>query len=415
MDLIETAERAWNGDAGLGAMMGQGDLGEVADGVAVVPSFSNLLPLRTDDGLVVIDTSHELSAPAAIDQLRTWSGDRVHSIVYTHGHVDHVGGAPLLEAEAAERGDPAIHVVAHEAVDPRFDRYAETNGYNAVINQRQFGAQGLAFPSAFRRPDETFRRRLDLDVGGTRLELHHARGETDDHAWVWSPAHRAVWPGDLFIWLVPNAGNPQKVQRYAADWAEALRDMAALEPELLLPSHGPPVIGADRVRTALTDTADLLSSLHDQTVALMNAGATLDEVIHTVAVPAHLVDQPYLQPLYDDPEFIVRNVWRLMGGWYDGDPSSLKPAPKAALATELAALAGGAGVLAERARAVAGAGDLRLAGHLAELAVQADPDDPALHRVRAEVNQARRRAEPSLMAKGVFGHAARQSEARAGD
>ena len=57
MDLIETAERAWNGDAGLGAMMGQGDLGEVADGVAVVPSFSNLLPLRTDDGLVCIDAS----------------------------------------------------------------------------------------------------------------------------------------------------------------------------------------------------------------------------------------------------------------------------------------------------------------------------------------------------------------------
>ena len=141
----------------------------------------------------------------------------------------------------------------------------------------------------------------------------------------------------------------------------------------------------------------------------MNAGARLDEIIHAVRPPADLAARPYLQPVYDEPEFIVRNVWRLYGGWYDGNPAHLKPAPDAVLAAALAGLAGGAAALADRAQAAAAAGDLRLAGDLAELAALAAPDDAAVHQVRAEVNEARAAAEPSLMAQGVFRWAARES------
>lgn len=415
--LLDAAERAWNGDDTIGAhsLMGGHPIEEIADGLAMITAFSNVMPIRTDEGLVLIDTSHAISAPRIHSEVRSWTDAPVHTAVYTHGHVDHIGGLGPFEAEADERNDSPLRVLAHEAVTARFERYVETGGYNTVINQRQFGSNLLRFPSEFRYPDETFEDDLTTEVGGVSLELHHARGETDDHAWVWLPEQRALYPGDLFIWVAPNAGNPQKVQRYAAEWADALRAMAALEPELLLPSHGLPIVGADRVRTALLDTAELLSSLHDQTVGLMNTGATLDEVLHTVSVPAHLVDKPYLQPLYDDPEFIVRNVWRLVGGWFDGDPATLKPAPSAALAEELAALAGGANRLADRAMELAAAGDLRLAGHLSQLAVQAAGDDPALHRARAEIYRSRSAAEPSLMAKGVFNWVVRESESRLPD
>jgi alkyl sulfatase BDS1-like metallo-beta-lactamase superfamily hydrolase len=144
----------------------------------------------------------------------------------------------------------------------------------------------------------------------------------------------------------------------------------------------------------------------------MNAGATLDEVVHTVRAPAELLERPYLRPVYDEPEFVVRNVWRLYGGWYDGDPARLKPAPDATVAAEVAALAGGADRLAARALAVADAGDLRLAGHLAQWAALAAPDDAAAHRVRAEVFERRVAEATSTMAKGIFGWAARESRAR---
>ena len=301
-------------------------------------------------------------------------------------------------------------MIAHEAVLPRFDRYCLTAGYNAAINQRQFQVPGLQWPTDYRHPDDTYVDRFDTRIGEIEVQLHHARGETDDHTWVWVPERRTLCTGDLFIWCVPNAGNPQKVQRYARDWAVALRTMAALEPSVLLPGHGLPIAGAESVHAALVDTADLLDSLVDQTLALMNTGARLDEILHTVTVPEHLTTQPYLQPIYDEPEFIVRNIWRLYGGWYDGNPSHLKPAPDAAVAAEVAALAGGAGVLADRAQAVFDEGDVRLAGNLIELAALAAPDDPGVHRTRAALLVARADIETSLMAKGIYRAAARDSE-----
>ena len=146
---------------------------------------------------------------------------------------------------------------------------------------------------------------------------------------------------------------------------------------------------------------------------MMNAGARLDEIVHTVRGPQHLLDRPYLRPVYDEPEFVVRNVWRLYGGWYTGDPAQLKPAPDAALAGEIATLAGGAHRLADRALALLESGDLRLAGHLAELASQAAPTDPDIHRIRATVYAARAEHEASTMSKGVFSWAARESAALA--
>ncbi|HEY1738424.1 MAG TPA: alkyl sulfatase dimerization domain-containing protein, partial [Acidimicrobiia bacterium] len=358
------------------------------------------------------DVSHELFAPNALTALRRWSEAPVHTAVYTHGHVDHVTGASVFDAEAERVGGPAIRYVGHAAVADRFDRYKLTNGYNGVINQRQFRLPEPLFPSEFRYPDEVYANSHTLNVSDTSFELHHARGETDDHTWAWVPAHRALCVGDLFIWQFPNAGNPQKVQRYAWDWAVALRAMAALDAGLLLPAHGPAIGGARYVRQVLTDTADALESLHAQTLDLMNAGARLDDVVHTVRLPDHLASLPYLQPTYDEPEFVVRNLWRLYGGWYDGNPAHLKPASDVAIARETAALAGGADRLAARAEEVAAAGDLRLACHLAEMAALAAPDDRRVHEVRAAVYDARRDAEVSFMASGIYRSAALDSQAR---
>jgi hypothetical protein len=217
--------------------------------------------------------------------------------------------------------------------------------------------------------------------------------------------------------------------------------MLALDAAFLLPGHGLPVVGADRVRRALTDTADLLDSLVDQTLAVMNSGGRLDDAIHAVRPPAELEERPYLRPVYDEPEFIVHTVWRQYGGWWDGNPATLKPARERALATELAALAGGAGVLAERAlellaratgatavaRAtgaaaatgatgaaaevdeVAAEQDLRLAGHLAESAWLASPADGAVQQARQQVFAARAERATSTMARGVFTWAAGES------
>ncbi len=419
MSMLERSARWIDGDEDvvMQGLMNASAAGaeEVGERTALAEAFSNVVAFDTDDGLVVFDVSHHLFAPGAIQALRTWSTAPVHTAVYTHGHADHVTGAQSFDAEAAANGARKIRYVGHEAVPTRFDRYQATAGYNGHINMRQFRLPEPAWPTDFVYPEMTYRTATALTVGGLTFDLRHARGETDDHTWAWVAERRAICVGDLFIWQFPNAGNPQKVQRYAWDWAVALREMAALDPDLLLPAHGPAIAGVTRIRTVLLDTARALESLHDQTLALMNTGARLDDVIHTVKLPADLAGKSYLKPTYDEPEFVVRNLWRLYGGWYDGNPAHLKPARDIEVAREVAALSGGADALATRAEQLATAGDLRLACHLAEMAVQAEPELKRAHEVRAAVYDARRASEASFMASGIYRSAMLDSQAAARD
>jgi alkyl sulfatase BDS1-like metallo-beta-lactamase superfamily hydrolase len=316
-------------------------------------------------------------------------------------------------AEAEARGCPRPRIVGHAAVARRFARYRRTNGYNLQINRRQFDT-GNYMPEHFLPPETpepgvTFDDRLALNVGGLNIELSHARGETDDHLWAWLPDRKIICAGDFFIWNFPNAGNPQKAQRYPLEWAAALRAMAECGAELFIPAHGLPIDGAARIRRILLETAGALEKLVDDTLERMNAGQSLDEIVAEVRVDASLLDKPYLRPLYDEPEFVVHNVYRLYGGWYDGNPAHLKAPRFEKLALEVAALAGGADQLVRRANELAEEGEFRLACELVEMAAAAAPESRPAHHARYAVYRARRKAETSLMAKGIFGTAARES------
>lgn len=401
-------------------------LAEISDDIAVVESFSHLVALRTDAGLVTFDASGEQSGAAVMRALRGWRTDPVHTLVYTHGHVDHVGGSGALLADAVERGQAAPRVVGHENIPRRLQRYLDTDSWNTIINRRQFGGvsprHGMAvgadrtfLAADVAWPDTTYDHRLAISPGGLDIELHHGKGETDDHTWAWIPRHRALCVGDLVLWVFPNAGNPQKVQRYPLEWARALREMMAYDAELLLPAHGLPIVGNERIRRVLGDLAEALEFLVAEVVARMNAGQSLDTIVHEVHIPDDHLQRPWMKPVYDEPEFVVRNIWRLYGGWWDTDPAHLKPAPATAVATELAGLLGGTDALVARAVDLAATGDFRLACHLIEFAVGAEPDSAAVHGARADIYRARRAAESSLMSKGIFAAAMRESEALLAD
>jgi len=393
------------------------ELSELDNGLSFVEAFSNTVNFSTDDGLVIVDTSSDRGGQLAADAIRQWRPeDRFNSLIYTHGHFDHVGGSGAFVAAAKEAATPAVEIYGHEKVAARFDRYRLTNGYNQVINHRQFGTElkGDFLPSSVGEPTITYRSFLNINKGGLDLELHHAKGETDDHTWLWVPEYKAICAGDFFIWNFPNAGNPQKVQRFPLEWAAAMRAMAAKKPEYFLPAHGLPIRGAELIFEVLGNCALVLENLVADTLSLMNEGVRRNDIVHTVKVDANLLDQPYLRPLYDEPEFVINNIWRLYGGWYDGNPANLKPATEAMRGAEIAKLAGGSLNLANRAMEIADEGDFRLACHLIEHAMSADQDNKSIHAIRAKIYSARVSTEFSLMSKGIFGHAARESGSRSG-
>src|SRR5258708_19823676 len=154
--VLDLADRVWKGEVDIGdvhpvtAM--QGGLVEVAPGVAFIPTFGNVSASSTVAGLVLFDCGHSLVAAQAREQLRGWSQARVDTIVFTHGHADHVLGAGEYQQEAEASGWQPPRVVAHEAVIRRFDRYRATAAYNTVINARQFQPPGIRWPRHYPYP-----------------------------------------------------------------------------------------------------------------------------------------------------------------------------------------------------------------------------------------------------------------------
>jgi glyoxylase-like metal-dependent hydrolase (beta-lactamase superfamily II) len=386
---------------------------EVAERTWFASQLSGVTAFETDEGLVLVDSGTVVLAPVLAEAIRKETPAPVHTAVYTHGHVDHAYGLPsfLVEGQAPPR------IIGQAAMPERFARYARTAAHNATVNARQFGGAadrdtGVEWKEPALPPTELYDDALTIEVGGVRFELHAARGETDDHTWVFCPTRGVLCPGDLIIWGVPNAGNPQKVQRYPWDWADALRAMAACDARSLAPGHGGPVVDdAALVRRILEETAAYLEDLVEQTVAALNDGSPPHvDIVRAVRPPS--TDSPWLQPVYDESEFIVRNIIRWFGGWYTGRPSELKPSPREDVAAAISALAGGASHLLAEAERRAAAGDLKLACHLADYALEAAPEDSAVQAGVASLYDRRAEVETSLMAINLFRSAA--AYARAG-
>jgi glyoxylase-like metal-dependent hydrolase (beta-lactamase superfamily II) len=387
------------------------EVNRVAERTYHCSGFSDVTAFETSDGLVLVDTGLSGESASLAEQLREYTEAPVHTAIYTHGHLDHAFGLDAYILDGQD--DP--EVIAHEAMPDRFDRYERTAGHNEAINSRQFGGTASEgsdevgesrFGWPEHPPTTLYRDDLTVEVGDVTFEIHHGQGETDDHSWLYCPDRDVLCTGDFFISVAPNAGNPQKVQRYPGAWADTLREMGEEDAATLCPGHGTPVVDdASEVRRRLISGAEYLDTIVEQTLDALNDGSPPHvDIVHEVDLPDP--EEPWLNEVYDNGEFIVRNVLRYYGGWWSGRPSELKPAARDGLAEELTQLIGDAEDLANRATKLAADGDHRLAGHLADLALEAAPDDESVQKSVASVYERRAEAESDLMSQNIYSAAA---------
>ena len=331
--------------------------------------FVNVAVFDTDEGLVLIDSGYAPAGPLLRELLPTLSPRPVHTIVHTHYHADHAWGAWALMDRGPGGGPP--RVVTTAAFMDQMQQDLASHGLVARNNQ-QF-AVPLTWADVI-RPTQTFHGSTTLTVGGERFVLTHARGETEDQLWVWVPARGVVASADYYQGFLPNAGNGKRRQRFAEDWAKALRDMAALRPRVVLPMHGPALTAEADIQDRLNGHAAILESVAAQVLKGLNAGWRVDQVVESVRLPAELARRPDAREDYGTVQDIARMVVKQYGGWWDDIPSRWNPAPLARQAREVAALAGGAPSLIARAKALVST-DPALASALADWAWLAAPKD----------------------------------------
>lgn len=369
------------GDAPLGAAQptsagaGQTKALEFAGGrIFQATGFGNTFMVTTKAGNVIIDTSSAQNAKRHHALLRAVSTAPIKDIVLTHAHGDHAGGVAIWK-------EPGTRVVGQEN-EVSFRNYmTRLEGFFAVRNAAQYNAPGLrqvANPNpgnyaATPLADVLFDKEYRFKLGDLTFDCLAMPGETPDMLNVWIPELKALFIGDNYYASFPNMytlrGTPT---RPALNYVESINKVLALKPEIVLPSHGVPIVGAANVQRVLTQYRDAILYVHDATVRGMNQGQDVYSLMKTIKLPPEL----YVGEGYGAISWSVRGIYEGYAGWFDGDPATMYATAPAEAYAEIVRLAGGAGPVASRAEALV-ASDPALALRLTSAALSVEPKNPA--------------------------------------
>lgn len=361
---------------------------KVNDKIYLASGFGNTFLVVTDAGNVVIDTSLRDMAERHHKILREVSQAPTRYIIFTHAHEDHTTGASFWK-------EAGTQVVAQRLFTEMREYQDRLAGFFTRRNAAQFNFDESRLRDAMRQrqlrvePTILFDETYEFELGGTKFELFHTPGETYEHLTVWMPDYKAAFVGDNFYASFPNMYTLRGTRpRWALDYINSLNKVLALKPEIVLPSHGDPVVGSEQVVTSLTRYRDAIQFVHDETVKGMNEGKDVYTLMREVKLPAELD----VGDAYGKVSWSVRGIYEGYVGWFDGDPAMMYSASPTEADRELVKLAGGAAVVAKRAQELVEAGDHVQALRLAGVALAAEADHP-------EAAQARAAALKALLAK----------------
>ena len=175
---------------------------------------SNTWLLVTDEGRIVINTGFGFEGPVHRQKYDKIDSSPIRYIVFTQGHVDHVGGAEAFI-------EPGTEIIAHadnqghQALDELIHGYRMRRiefafpGIQAQLEANAENTEGVSQPIQARpQPTLTFQNTHAFSLGGVDLELMWIPGgETNESIIVWLPQTRIAIVGNLFGALfghVPN-------------------------------------------------------------------------------------------------------------------------------------------------------------------------------------------------------------------
>ncbi|WP_380781028.1 MBL fold metallo-hydrolase [Sphingomonas sp. R86520] len=362
----------------LGALVtagaGQTDAEVITDTIFMVKDISNAYLVTTSDGDLLVNTgfigngerNKALFAPHRTGPLKR--------IILTQSHADHYGALP----EQREDGTRVIAGAGFTETAEYFDTLAPFLGRRS----------GKLWASMTRRsgpPPAPPKIVPDIDVtdvetfeqGGRNFEVHNTPGgETLCAVFIWLPEERTIFTGNLFgpVWrAMPNlvtirGDRPRLVRAYL----KSLDAVRALEPELVITGHGEPIRGADRIRADLDAMRAAVTHIERETIAGMNAGKTVHELMREITLPA----DGQIGEFHGKASWVVRAIWEENAGWfhYADGTTALYGVPRTAVDADLAELAGPPALVA-RAKAHVAASKPLEALHLVDIALSVEPAD----------------------------------------
>ncbi|MFB0977894.1 MAG: MBL fold metallo-hydrolase [Myxococcota bacterium] len=388
--LDEVKERGWD------FKQTQVELHPVADGVWRATGTANAYIILTSAGAVVIDTGLPHHALQVKERLESAVKGPIQKLIFTHAHTDHIGGAKLWK-----QAYPDAEIIAHEDFSKVqheltiLSEYYSRRGAKilpelvalskkARSSNPLFEPGGLV-PDVVVDNDEP----LVLQVGDTEIHvLALPAGEGRDGLAVWLPKQKLLFTGDMTGPHFPMFPNLYSIrgERYREflDYIHAVDHVISLKPEIIAHGHFDVIRGADYIEMALTRMRDAVQYVHDEVVAGMNAGKSLEVLMQEIKLPEHLK----LSEGYGKVAFSVRGLWETYTGWFQFQSTTeLYPVPARSVYPDLVVAAGGPDTIQQIAQAKLDGGEPEKALHLVEVAETAGSPSASLRALKREVLQ----------------------------
>jgi glyoxylase-like metal-dependent hydrolase (beta-lactamase superfamily II) len=158
-----------------------------------------------------------------------------------------------------------------------------------------------------RLPDQTFRDRMTLHLGGKDIQiLHVGRAHTRGDSIIFVPQDRIVYLSELYFanqFLFINDG-------YGIDWLRALDTVLALDADIFVPGHGPIPADPRQTRQGLVGFRQLLVDVRDAVQKEIARGTSEDQAVATVRWPQY----EKLQGYEAQRETAVRRLYQQLTG-----------------------------------------------------------------------------------------------------
>ena len=371
---------------------------------AVGFGIANATMIVGSDGIIIVDTLESTDAAKnVLAEFRKITDKPVRAIVYTHNHSDHTMGVKGFTTEedvAAGR----VQIYAHETmmntvinnasvIAPALGiRAAYTFGLLLEKGPEGWVNQGLGpaytrGATGFIAPTKTFKDKLELTIAGVKLQLLYAPSETDDEIVVWLPEQKLLQSAEVIQGeTFPNVHTIRGTKfRDPVAWYKSIDLLRRLNADHLVPSHGRPMSGKDKIEEMLTAYRDAIQYVHDQTIRLMNKGLTPDEIVEQVAhLPAHLANHPWLGEFYGTVRHSVRQIYVGYLGWFEGDPTALDPLPRAEESKRYVELMGGREAVFKAAKKSFDAGEYQWTAELITHLIRVNKEDTEARQLKAD-------------------------------
>ncbi len=377
----------------------------IADNVwsAVGWNLANSVMIEAPEGLIIVDTGESAEqSRKVLAEFRKISDKPIKAIVYTHFHPDHINGVKgFVSEEQVKSGE--VQIYAQESLLDNVVTQGALVG--PILSMRSGYSFGAALPdsdkqqmnaglgplahegaSTFIAPTITFKDKLDTTIAGLPVQFLHVPSEAPDEIVLYLPDNRVLISAEVTQGpTLPNIHTLRGTKfRDPVVWVDSLDKLRAFQADYMVPLHGQPVSGKDKVEEVLRMTRDAIAYIHDQTVRWMNKGLTPDELVEKVQLPPHLAGYtPYLREYYGTVKHSVRQIYQGYLGWFQGDPVDLDPIPPKDKAERLIALMGGREKVLLAAGEAYLKGDHQWAAELSGYAIRVDHGDKLARDIKA--------------------------------